>query len=464
VTVSSPIGAITAAIRSGATTATDIVGEAIDRAERTQPVINAFTSIERVGALERAAVIDRRLGEGDDPGPLAGVPIGLKDLIDQEGIPTTNGAAFPPIVPDRSAAVVRRLEAAGAVIIGRTGLHEFAYGFTSENEHFGPVRNPWDTEWSPGGSSGGSAAAVSAGVVPVGIGTDTGGSVRVPAALCGVVGLKVTHGRVPLTGVTPLAASLDTVGPLARTVADLAAVYAVIAGDDAEDPWSAPVPVATLEPAVDPASLRIAVPVQWNAAVIDGATKAAFDGTLEQIAALGAVVEVVDEPALAITEVAANAVSVEILAEHADRLATDPDRYGSEVAARLRAAAEVPHRVAVEVLAWDAGARHALDRLFTRFDAIATPTVGAMVKVIGVDDMDLDGRPVFHRTVLSSSTWPVNRTGNPALALPIPGSSRPPASLQLVGSRFGEARLLGIGLGLEKSGLIGVEQPPIFFG
>jgi aspartyl-tRNA(Asn)/glutamyl-tRNA(Gln) amidotransferase subunit A len=118
----------------------------------------------------------------------------------------------------------------------------------------------------------------------------------------------------------------------------------------------------------------------------------------------------------------------------------------------------------VEVLAWDAGARHALDRLFTRFDAIATPTVGAMVKVIGVDDMDLDGRPVFHRTVLSSSTWPVNRTGNPALALPIPGSSRPPASLQLVGSRFGEARLLGIGRGLEESGLIGVEQPPIFFG
>lgn len=463
-TVSSPIGTITAAIRSGATTATDVVGEAIDRAERSQPVINAFTSIDRVGALERAASIDRRLGEGDDPGPLAGVPLGLKDLIDQQGIPTTNGAAFTPVVPERSATVVRRLEAAGAVIIGRTGLHEFAYGFTSENEHFGPVRNPWDTRWSPGGSSGGSGAAVSAGVVPVAIGTDTGGSVRVPAALCGVVGLKVTHGRVPLTGVTPLAPSLDTVGSLARNVTDLAAVYAVIAGDDPEDPWSAPVPVATPEPVVDPAALRIAVPAQWNAAVIDGATKAAFEGVLEQIAALGAVVEIVDEPALAITEVAANAVSVEILAEHADRLATDPGRYGSDVASRLRAAAEVPHRVAVDVLAWDAGARHSLDRLYTRFDVIATPTVGAMVKVIGVDDMDIDGQPVFHRTVLSSSTWPVNRTGNPALALPIPGSSRPPASLQMVGPRFGEARLLGIGLGLEESGLIGAGHPPIFFG
>jgi aspartyl-tRNA(Asn)/glutamyl-tRNA(Gln) amidotransferase subunit A len=118
----------------------------------------------------------------------------------------------------------------------------------------------------------------------------------------------------------------------------------------------------------------------------------------------------------------------------------------------------------VDVLAWDTGARRALDGLFTRFDVIAIPTVGAMAKVIGVDDMDIDGRPVFHRTVLSSFTWPVNRTGNPAMALPIPGSSRPPASLQLVGSPFGEARLLGIGLGLEESGLIGVEQPPIFFG
>ena len=207
--------------------------------------------------MARAEELDRRIAAGEDVGPLAGIPIGLKDLIDQAGIPNTNGAAFEPAVPDTSATVVDRLEAAGAVIIGRTGLHEFAFGFTSENEHFGPVRNPWDTDLSPGGSSGGSAAAVAAGIVPAAIGTDTGGSVRVPAALCGVVGLKVTHGRVPLTGVTPLAPSLDTVGPITRTVADAAAVYAAIAGDDPHDPWAAPVPVDRAGEPRDPSTISI---------------------------------------------------------------------------------------------------------------------------------------------------------------------------------------------------------------
>jgi len=455
---------LAAAVRSGEASAVDLVTDAIERAERSQPAINAFTRIDREGALERAARINYEVGRGEDPGPLAGVPIGLKDLIDQRGIPTTNGASFDPKIPDRSASVVLRLEEAGAIVIGRTGLHEFAYGFTSENEHFGPVRNPWDLDLSPGGSSGGSAAAVAAGVVPAAIGTDTGGSVRVPAALCGVVGLKVTHGRVPLTGVTPLAPSLDTVGPLAGSVADLAGLYAVMAGDDPADPWSASEPVVVPARPVDPATLRIGLPAQWNDAVIDTATKAAFASLLEQIAARGATVERVDAPALSITDVARGAVSVEILAEHHQRWVQEPHRYGSEVAERLRGAEAVPRRYATDVLAWDVGARRALDRLFERFDVLATPTVGAMRKVIGDPNMDVDGESVFHRTVLSSYTWPVNRTGNPALALPIPGSGVPPVSLQVVAPTFGESRLLEIGIGLEESGLIEVEKPPIFFG
>lgn len=456
-------GDIAAAIRSGDTPAADVVAAALDRAERSQAELNAFTSIDRDGAVETASSIDRRIGAGEDPGPLAGVPIGLKDLIDQAGIPTTNGAAFTPVLPDRSATVVRRLEDAGAVIIGRTGLHEFAYGFTSENPHFGPVHNPWDPRLSPGGSSGGSGAAVAAGVVPAAVGTDTGGSVRVPAALCGVVGLKVTHGRVPLTGVTPLAASLDTVGPIAATVADLALLYEVMAGEDPDDLWSVSAEPPATEPPVDPSRLRIGVPEQWNAGPIEAETRSAVDAFLEGVAGRGATVELLDEPALAITEVAANAVSVEIAAEHALRLATEPDRYGGDVAARLRAAQEVPEHYAVDVLAWDAAARLALDRLFEQFDVLATPTVGSTRKIIGADDIDIDGEPVFHRLVLSSYTWPVNRTGNPALALPIPGSGEPPASVQLIGPRFGEAHLLGVGSGLEESGLIGVEQAPIFF-
>ncbi len=445
------IAHLAAAVRSGSTSAGVIVADAIDRAERSQPAINAFTTIDREGALQRAASIDKRAGSGIDPGPLAGVPIGLKDLIDQKGIPTTNGAAFEAAVPERSAPVVSRLEDAGAVIIGRTGLHEFAYGFTSENEHFGPVRNPWDVALSPGGSSGGSGAAVAAGVVSAAIGTDTGGSVRVPAALCGVTGLKVTYGRVPLEGVTPLAPSLDTVGPLAGSVADLAVLYRVMAGED-----------RSID-AADLSGVRIGVPRQWTGGVIDAATRGAFEGVLERIAGAAAAVEPVDEPALAVTDIAAAAVSVEIMKVHRKRWMNEPGRYGAEVAERLGAAAAVPESYARDVLEWDAAARRALERLFDRFDVLATPTVGAMRKVIGVPDMDVDGEPVFHRTVLAQYTWPVNRTGNPALALPVPGSGAPPASLQLIGPRFEEAALLGVGLALEEQGFIATELPPMYF-
>ena len=456
------IAELAAAVRSRQTSATELVEAAVERARRSQPDLNAFTFIDADGGMERAGVIDRMVAAGDDPGPLAGVPIGLKDLIDQRGIPTTNGAAFEPAIPERSAAVVTRLEDAGAVIIGRNGLHEFAYGFTSENEHFGPVRNPWDLDLSPGGSSGGSAAAVAAGVVAASIGTDTGGSVRIPAALCGVVGLKVTHGRVPLTGVTPLAPSLDTVGPIARSVADVATLFGVIAGAEPEDPRSTD-PASLHAEAADLASLRVGVPSQWNAAAIDRATSAAFEGTLEGLAGSGAAVEEVDAPGLAITDVAAEAVSVEILEVHRGRWPKLADRYGTEVARRLRAAEAVPDHYATDALAWDAAARETLGDLFESFDVLATPTVGSTRKVIGDPDIDIDGEAIFHRIVLSSYTWPVNRTGNPALALPIPGSGAPPASLQLIGPRFGEAQLLAIGMGLEKAGLIAVEQPPIFY-
>lgn len=431
----------------------DDVATALDRADASQASINAFTLIDRARAMARAASIDRSIAEGGEAGTLGGMPVAIKDLIDQRALPTTNGAGFEPLVPDRSATVVTRLEDAGAVIIGRNGLHEFAYGFTSENEHFGPVRNPWDLDLSPGGSSGGSAAAVAAGIVPVSIGTDTGGSVRVPAALCGIIGLKTTHGRIPLDGVTPLAPSLDTVGPLARSVADLAKVFGVLAAAPGDVPSAS----------AGPRGLRIGVPEQWNAGPIDTVTRAAFDASLDAMAAAGASVERIDAPGLAITDVAAAAVSVEIIEVHRNRWPRHAERYGSDVAARLRAAGEVPEAYAREAVAWDAAVRETLAELFSSYDVLATPTVGSTRKEIGRSDIDIDGVDVFHRTVLSSYTWPVNRAGNPALAVPIPSPGTPPASLQLIGPPNGEARLLAIGLGLENTGLIRVERPPIFF-
>lgn len=448
------------AVQRGERSAVTTVGDALNAAEAAQPRLNAFTSIDRGGSLTRAEALDRRITAGESVGPLAGVPIALKDLIDQAGIPTTNGASFEPVVADTSATVVGRLEDAGAVIIGRTGLHEFAFGFTSENPHFGPVRNPWDPNLSPGGSSGGSAAAVAAGIVPAAIGTDTGGSVRVPAALCGVVGLKVTHGRVPLTGVTPLAPSLDTVGPIARTVGDLEAIYLAIAGDDPRDPWSVPRVVDSVGDLRELSTVRFGVPKQWMLAPTDQVTRDAFQAAVAGLLDAGASVETVDEPALTVTDAAGLASSGEIYRIHRDRWERHPERYGRDVGARLTKAGHVGLDVMVDAMAWDAGARHGLARLFERFDALITPTVGSTRKIIGEADMDIDGRAIFHRTVIAQNTWPVNRVGNPALALPIAAAGTPPASIQLIGPRWGEAGLLAIGRSLESAGVIGAGLPP----
>lgn len=455
---------IAGAIRSGELSAIETIRAALDAADSSQPDLNAFTTLDRERALAAAARIQVQIAAGQNPGPLAGIPIGLKDLIDQAGVKTTNGSVFETTPATESATVVQRLEEAGAIIIGRTGLHEFAFGFTSENQHFGPVRNPWDLSLAAGGSSGGSAAVVAAGVVPAAIGTDTGGSIRVPAALCGVVGLKVTHGRVPLTGTTPLAPSLDTVGPIARSVADATAVYLAIAGDDAADPWSAPVRVDRPGAPRDPSTLFVGVPRQWMEHPVDRITRDAFRSTLERLAALGATIETVDEPILEITEASANAAAAEVFWVHKERWESDPDKYGSDVAARIRRAQTIGLDTAIAAMAWDAGARHALDRIFGRFDVLATPTVGSTRKVIGEDDMDIDGERIFHRAVIAQYTWPVNRTGNPALALPIESEGTPPSSLQLIGPRWGEASLLAIGLGLEEAGIVKLGEPPAYLG
>jgi Asp-tRNA(Asn)/Glu-tRNA(Gln) amidotransferase A subunit family amidase len=232
-----------------AESAVERVRAALERAHGTQDTLNAFISIDDERALERAADIDARLQSGDDVGPLAGVPVALKDLIDHEGRTTTCGSAFYAKVADTTARSVRLLEEAGAIVIGRTNLHEWAFGFNSENEHWGAVRNPWDPSTSAGGSSGGSGAAVAAGITPIAIGTDTGGSVRVPAALCGTFGLKVTYGRIPIDGVFPLVPSVDTVGPLADSMDNIAMSYRAMSGDE--------------EPEPPRRSLRFGVPEPW---------------------------------------------------------------------------------------------------------------------------------------------------------------------------------------------------------
>ena len=450
-------------IRTADRTARDTVAGAVTAALAQQERLNASVMVDADRAIERAEEIDALIARGTDPGPLAGVPIALKDLIDHAGRVTTCGSAFYRHEADRSATVVERLEGAGAVIISRTGLHEFAYGFSSENDWFGPVRNPLDPTLSPGGSSGGSAAAVGGGQVPIAIGTDTGGSVRVPAALCGVFGLKVTHGRVPLTGVFPLAASLDTVGPITTTVADAVAVYAVIAGDDPKDPWSEPRTVDLPEEPGHLRGLRVGVPHPWVDRPLAPRIAAGFASFLAALEQAGAVVTPVAAPILDPTGLP-RAAYAEAGAVHRAWITEEATRYGGEVRDRLLR--DLEHEADAVTAAWAWRHRLAAEfhRAFAVVDVLVTPTTATLRKPIGVDLVDAGADPEPYRPALSWFTTIVNQAGLPALAVPLAGTAaggEPPVSVQIIGPRFGEQLVLGTGLGLEVAGVVGFTPPRV---
>jgi Asp-tRNA(Asn)/Glu-tRNA(Gln) amidotransferase A subunit family amidase len=448
-------------VRTGRLQAEAVVRDALAAAEDSRASLNAFTLIDVEGAMTRARAIDMLVAQGKDPGPLAGVPVALKDLIDQAGLPNTKGGSFPVELSENSATVVRRLGTAGAVIIGRTNLHEFAFGFTSENHWFGPVHNPWDLDTAAGGSSGGSAAAVAAGIVPLAIGTDTGGSVRVPAALCGVFGLKVTHGRVPLTGIFPLVASFDTAGPLARTVDDLIAGYLAIAGDDPNDPWSQPVVVDHPASSVDPSTIRIGIVKQWFDTVHTNETAEAIDTFLDRCRALGFSTADIDDDALQPIPGITQASRAEVLDVHRDRFAEHPDRYGPDVRIRLEESSGVTTDDMVKAARWISAERAVVERLQNNGPTLlVAPTTGIRSKRIGVDDVDIDGTAVFHRIPLANFTAPINAIGIPSLAMPIAATGAPPISVQLIGPAWSEAVLLATARHLESTGVVGFSPPP----
>lgn len=414
---------------------------ALERAHATQETVNAFISLDDERALERAAEIDERSARGEDPGPLAGVPIALKDIIDHEGRVNTCGSSFYAAVPDRTAPSVRRLEDAGAVIIGRTNLHEWAFGFNSENANFGPVRNPWNLDHSTGGSSGGSGAAVAAGITPIAIGTDTGGSVRVPAALCGTYGLKVTYGRVPTEGVFPLVHSIDTVGPLADSMANIAVTYRALAQEEAPEP--------------PPAPRRLGIPEPWyGIAPMADEVRVVFENTVENLRDLGhevhpiQMVDVVPSPQLV------DAIGEEVAeAHHAFRAAGKP--YDPAVERRIEAAEAVTPEVAASAREWQVMIRQRFADALATVDFLVTPTCPVRFKVIGREMIG----DKHHRTVLSHFTAIVNHALHPALALPIAGSGAPPVSLQVIGNLQAELDLIAFGRSLEVSGLTRFEFP-----
>ena len=416
------------------------------RIRRFDARLNAFVTVTEERAVERARALEAELAAGRWRGPLHGIPIGLKDNIDTAGVRTTAGSAvYADRVPDEDAEVVTRLEAAGAIVLGKLNLHEFAYGGTSAFTLSGPVRNPWDVDRIPGGSSGGSGAAVAARLCAGALGTDTGGSVRIPAAHCGIVGLKATYGLASIRGIVPLGVSLDHVGPMCRSVADAALMLQAMAGYD-------PGGIASIEAEIpDYASalrrptsaLRLGVPRAYCDDV-DPQVLAAVEAALGVLGDLTASTRDVELPALP----AIRTVGVEAYAYHADLLEESRDLYDESTLARIEGGAEMSAADYAEARYQLALVRKAIAAVFDEVDVLVTPTLVELpVSIEAARESPLEATAILIR-----NTAPFNGYGTPAISVPC-GFSREglPIGLQLCGPALGEVDVLALAHAYEQA-------------
>lgn len=434
--------------RDGTALPSAMVKECLGRIRALNGQLDCFITVLADSALKQAEASDRRFRSGAQLGPLDGVPIAVKDLIFIEGVRCTAGSKILATnVASYDAEVIVRLKRAGAVLVGTTNLHEFAAGTTNVNPHFGSVRNPWDEGRISGGSSGGSAVAVAAGMVPGALGTDTGGSVRIPAGLCGVLGLKPTYGRVSRLGVVPLSPSLDVVGVLTRTAWDAAALLQVMAGHGRED-----VTTAESEPSDYLGALsapfsppRVGVIRGYSRDAIDPAVEENFSGFVSRLAEMGCAVSEVTPDWVA--EAADRWVPVrraEATAFHLRWLQASPQLYGDDVRKLLE--------LGKEVLALDyVGAINARPSLIERFsstlrglDVLAIPTTAVPATKLDQASVKIKGKEVPVYSALNRLTLPFNYIGCPALSVPSGMVSGLPLGVQLVGGLFDEAGLLSL--------------------
>lgn len=444
-----PVTALLESLASGELLSVDATSAYLERIGRFDGSIGAYWTIDAEGALAQAARADAALQDGRQLGALHGLPVALKDNIDTAGLRTTNGAAFlAERVPDEDAEVTRRLRDAGAVVLGKLAMHELAFGATSQNEHYGPARNPWDTELVPGGSSGGSGAAVAAGLCAAALGTDTGGSVRIPAALNGISAIRPTSGRISIRGVFPITWTLDTVGPMARTVSDLAALLDVLAGYDPGDPLSVDVPAEAYRDALGQGvdGLRIGVPRSFFFEDVDDDIVRLVEAAAEVFGSAGASVEDVDLPGAAdAVEAATTMIRAEALAIHRRRLAEDPGSFGEDVRRRLLLGEAV---TGVEYAEARQRARVWCRRVATvleRVDVLLTPTTGTTAP-----PADSEMVETTRRLVRLTYGWSVG--GLPALSIPCGLSDAGlPVGLQLAAAPFGEATVLRAGAAYQQA-------------
>lgn len=442
--------------RTGDLSPVEVTRAVLDRIERVEPGLNSYIEVFADRALASARAAETQLRAGIDLGPLHGVPVSLKDLIRVKGFRTTAASRtlMEADADHDDAGVTERLNAGGAVILGKVNLREFALGAPDADSPFGNVQNPRRIGYHPGGSSSGSGAAVAAGLGPVSLGTDTGGSVRYPANLCGLVGLKPTNGLVSLRGVIPSSAQLDVVGPLTRSVADAAATLDVIAGHDPGDPWSLPAArdryLAAL--ARDIRGLRVGVPTNEVYALGEREALALHAGARERLRDLGLSLVPVSLPRPdAVAAVWDRIMSVDMAVTHAG-YGFDDALYGRNLLERLQVGRKTLAVDYAQALEEKAGYRREWLTLFEQVDLIALPGNSAGAAPHGVETLDIDGRTYPARALFAPSNRIANLTGLPALVLPAGETSdRLPIGFQLVGWPFSEARLLAVGHALERA-------------
>ena len=434
-------------MKAGQTTAEAVTRRALDRIVSTNPALNAFTAVFASQALEQARALDARIAQGQPVGVLAGVPFAVKNLYDVKGIVTLAGSKIRQTAApaDRDAVLVDRLKAADAILVGALNMDEYAYGFVTENAHYGATRNPHDLERIAGGSSGGSASAVAASVVPLTLGSDTNGSIRVPAGLCGVYGLKPTAGRLSLDGVFPFVESLDHAGLFARNLPDLALAYEVMTGEPT------PVPPGPF--------LRAAVLNGWF-------THGASAEVLSALSAVGHALNADLGVELAGAEAARSAAfclsAYEGSRLHMADLKTRPQDFDPAVRDRLLAGALLPDEERQRALRFRSVFQDAAAGLFDRYDILLAPVTPCTAPRVGEASMVIDGQEVSVRKNLGAYTQPLSYIGLPILAAPINRPGLLPIGVQIIAAPGREDRLFAAAARLEAQGVVAAHAPKDF--
>jgi len=454
---------ITAHIRGGRLSAVEVVSAALARIGERDPEVNAFTAVTGERAMARARVVDAAMARGDDPGPLAGVPFAAKNLFDVAGVTTLAGSVIERGRPaaERDAFAVAGLEARGAICIGCLNMDEYAYGFTTENSHYGATRNPHDTSRIAGGSSGGSGAAVAAGLVPITLGTDTNGSIRVPASLNGIFAIKPTYGRLSRAGSFPFVPSLDHVGPFARSVADLAAAYDAMQGRDAGDPAQAARPPEFVSGSdVAAATMRVA---RLGGHFARHGIAAAQDAAERVARALGAT-RTVELPDAAAARAAAFLITASEGAQtHLPDLRTRMDEFEPLTRDRLLAGALIPAQWVLHAQRLRSVFRAQAAALFAEWDILVAPATPSMATPIGQEFLEADGQRVPLRASFGVYTQPISFIGLPVLTVPLQDAEGVlPIGVQLIAAPWREAKLFQAAAMLERSGLCLAPVAPDF--